>query len=185
MAELAQNQENLQLVTAEFDKLEEGQYHAQKILEKAITEKETLTGIVRDAEEKLKNYREQAFSSMQTLVMTRNKLSSLRQEQDRLHRQQETLKEKVTEAETALEETRRSLSGEQEALNGLADRRQRLEEKAAKASASLEQSVHEYRELAARLQQQQRTQNQKKPGCRCFLPWNGSTKVSAKGYAAY
>lgn len=161
-AELAQNQENLQLVTAEYDKLEEAQYHAQKVLENASVEKETLTGIVRDAEEKLKNYREQAFSSMQTLVMTRNKLSSLRQEQDRLHRQQETLKDKVTEAETALEDTRKTLEGEKDALDGLTDRRQRLEEKAEKASALLEKSVHEYRDLEARLQQQQRLQNQKK-----------------------
>lgn len=161
-AELAQNQENLQLVTAEYDKLEANQYHAQKVLEKAAADKETLTGIVRDAEEKLKTYREQAFSSMQTLVMTRNRLSSLRQEQDRLHRQQESLKEKVNEAETALADTRKALTGEQDALSGLADRRQRLEKQAAGASALLEESVHAYRELEAQLQQHQRIQNQKK-----------------------
>lgn len=161
-AELARNQENLQLVTAEYDKLEENQYHARKVLEKAAAEKEALTGIVRNAEEKLKNYREQAFSSMQNLVMTRNKLSSLRQEQDRLHRQQEALKEKVTEAETVLTDIQKALSGEQDTLSGLADRRQRLEEKAARASTILEQSVHAYRELAAQLEQRQRIQNQKK-----------------------
>lgn len=44
--ELAQSQENLNLVTEEYDKLEETQYRAQKLLEKAAAEKETLTGVV-------------------------------------------------------------------------------------------------------------------------------------------
>ena len=183
-AELAQNQENLQLVTAEYDKLEANQYHAQKVLEKAAADKETLTGIVRDAEEKLKTYREQAFSSMQTLVMTRNRLSSLRQEQDRLHRQQESLKEKVNEAETALADTRKALTGEQDALSGLADRRQRLEKQAAGASALLEESVHAYRELEAQLQQHQRIQNQKKARLQVLSSMEREHEGFSRGCAA-
>ena len=94
-AELAQNQENLQLVTAEYDKLEANQYHAQKVLEKAAADKGDPDGNRPGRRRKIKKHiGEQAFSSMQTLVMTRNRLSSLRQEQDRLHRQQESLKER-------------------------------------------------------------------------------------------
>ena len=78
--ELAQSQENLNLVTEEYDKLEETQYRAQKLLEKAAAEKETLIGVVQGAEEKLKTYQAQAFDSMRTLVMTRNQLSGVRQE---------------------------------------------------------------------------------------------------------
>ena len=97
--ELARSQENLRLVTEEYDRLEETQYRSRNLLEKAAAEKETLTGLVKAGEEKLQAYQEQAFDSMRTLVMTRNKLAGIRQEQERLHRQQEQLKEKVREAE--------------------------------------------------------------------------------------
>ena len=53
-------------MTEEYDRLEETQYRAKKLLESAAAEKETLTETVRQGEEKLKAWQEQAFDSMRT-----------------------------------------------------------------------------------------------------------------------
>lgn len=160
--ELAQSQENLNLVTEEYDKLEETQYRAQKLLEKAAAEKETLTGVVQGAEEKLKTYQAQAFDSMRTLVMTRNQLSGVRQEQERLHRQQEQLKEKIREGEEGLQAVTEQLQEEKSRLEGLESRKQQLEAQARQLNEKLEKSVQSYREENRRLEGAQRTLNQKK-----------------------
>lgn len=160
--ELARRQENLELVTEEYDKLEEAQYRAQKLLAKASAEKETLTGLVQAAEEKLKAYQEQAFDSMRTLVMTRNQLAGVRQEQERLHRQQEQLKEKVQEGEESLQAVTEQLQEEKSRLENLENRKQQLEAEAQQRNRELEESVHRYREENQQLEQSQRTLNQKK-----------------------
>lgn len=160
--ELARSQENLRLVTEEYDRLEETQYRSRNLLEKAAAEKETLTGLVKAGEEKLQAYQEQAFDSMRTLVMTRNKLAGIRQEQERLHRQQEQLKEKVREAEESLEGVTGALQEEKDRLETLEDRKNQLEEQALQLNRDLEQSVRAYREKEAGLDQNRRTLNQKK-----------------------
>lgn len=159
-AELKKNQDNLDTVTAAYDTQEQAEKTAQKNLDKWNAEKDRLAKASREAEQAEKDYQQQAFESMRTLVMTRNALTAARHEAERLHRQLEQMDRNLSEAEEAESELHRQKDNLEEEKNAGEEKKQQLLQDQQQAGEKLAASVKKYQEQNTRLQTLQNKCNQ-------------------------
>lgn len=160
--ELARSQETLGLVTDSYDTLEHSLKKVEQKVQRCEAEKTRLTELVQSGDQQLKAYQDSAFESMRNLVSLRNALTTARQEQDRLHRQLELLKQQQEQQQADGEQEQQQLAEAQEQLTALDDRKQELDKKLASATEHWTAAAKTYKENAARQEALRRTSAEKK-----------------------
>ncbi len=90
---------NLENIANQYDSLDTERAKAQIATDQCAEEQETVIGKIKELEEKISNFQSNVFAGMQEIVNMRNKITSLQQEQEQIHRKNQQLKESIAEAE--------------------------------------------------------------------------------------
>ena len=102
--QLAAMNANLESIANQYDGLDTERAKAQVATDQCAEEQETVTAKIKELEEKISNFQSSVFEGMQEIVNMRNKITSLQQEQEQLHRKNEQLKINIADGEAKYKE---------------------------------------------------------------------------------
>ena len=95
---------NLETIAHQYDELDKNRQLAQLEADKSEQERTAIENKIKELEEQLGSFHSSVFASMQKIVNMRNLITSLKAEQEQLHRKGESLKTNIAEAESKYEE---------------------------------------------------------------------------------
>ena len=96
---------NLENIAKQYDSLDTERSKAQIATDQCGEEQEAITAKIKELEEKISSFQSTVFEGMQEIVNMRNRITSLQQEQDQLHKKNEQLKISIAEGESKYQET--------------------------------------------------------------------------------